>query len=81
MLPTEDLLQSYRHTHTLYIRGWKNIFLQMEVTRKQREQYSYQTKQTLKQQLQQKTNTALLINSTPIEINLKKLSYESGITI
>ena len=48
MLPTRDSFQSERHTQVESERMEK-YFMQMEMARKQGQQYSYQTKQTLKQ--------------------------------
>ena len=47
MLPTRNLPQGKGHTQIERVDG-KRYFMQMEMTRKQESQYSYQTKQTLK---------------------------------
>ena len=47
-------------THRLKVRGQKKIFYATETTRKWGQQYSYQIKQTLKQNLKQKTEKGII---------------------
>lgn len=58
MLPTKTLFRT-KDTHRLKGDG-KRYFMQLEMTRKSGQQYSNQTKKTLKQSLQHNTKKGII---------------------